>query len=130
MFAVPACSLLSGSRRDPFAVSLTTLRDLCQSRISFAPFRPILEQKSAEPRESCQASQNEHLQKSSDNSREMNTYIKKERGEAYHLVWANRRRRYNSFAFILLCDPRKELPRNQILTKKGGGVWGAAGPRL
>jgi hypothetical protein len=38
------------------------------------------EQKSAKPRESCQASQNEHLQKSSHNSREMNTYIKKGEG--------------------------------------------------
>jgi hypothetical protein len=79
MFAVPAFSLLIATRRDPFAASLTTLRDLCQSRISFACFRPILraesgEQKRAKPRESCQALQNEHLQKSSHNSREMNTY--------------------------------------------------------
>jgi hypothetical protein len=34
---------------------------------------------------------------------------------------SNRRRRYNSFAFTLLCDPYEELPRNQTLTKKGGG---------
>ncbi len=79
MFFVPAISLLSAIRRDPFAVSFTTLRDLCQSRILFACFRPILrakrgEQKSAKPRESCQASQNEHLQKSSYNFREMSTY--------------------------------------------------------
>jgi hypothetical protein len=49
------------------------------SRIPFACFRPVFrqksgEQKSAQPRESCQALQNEHLQKSSHNSREMNTY--------------------------------------------------------
>jgi hypothetical protein len=87
MFFVPAFSLLSAIRRDPFAVSFTTLRHLRQSRIPFAYFRPILraeksEQKSAKPGESCQASQNEHLQKSSHNPREMNTYIKKGEGEA------------------------------------------------
>jgi hypothetical protein len=36
---------------------------------------------------------------------------------------SNRRRRYNSFAFTLLCDAHEELPRNHTLTKKGGG-WG------
>jgi hypothetical protein len=76
---MPAFSLLSGIRRDPFALFFTTLRDLCRSRIPFACFRPILwaesgEQKSAKPHKSCQALQNEHLQKSSHNSREMNTY--------------------------------------------------------
>jgi hypothetical protein len=49
------------------------------SGISFARFRPVFEKKvaskkCAKPHESCQALQNEHLQKSSHNSREMNTY--------------------------------------------------------
>jgi len=34
---------------------------------------------------------------------------------------SNRRRRYNSFAFTLLRDAHEKLPRNQTLTKKGGG---------
>ena len=81
MFAVPASSLLFASRRDPFAVSSTTLGDLCHPEFPLpASGRPFGqksgEQKRAKPRESCQASQNEHLQKSSHNSREMNTYIK------------------------------------------------------
>src|SRR5580700_271582 len=85
MLAVPAFSLLSAIRSDPFAVSFTSLRDLCQSQVLCAYFRPILraeesEQNGAKPRESCQASQNEHLQKSSHNSREMSTYIKKGEG--------------------------------------------------
>lgn len=160
MFFAPCFSLLSAIGRHPFGVSLTTLRNFYQSRIPFACFRPILrveksEQKSAKPRESCQASQKEHLLKSSHNSREMNTYIKVARGataanvipwnelrsvkevigsfaaskksgrwEAYHEARANRLRRYNSFAFKLLCDPHEELPWNQTLTKKEGG-WGA-----
>jgi hypothetical protein len=36
--------------------------------------KKVASKKSAKPRESCQALQNEHLQKSSHNSREMNTY--------------------------------------------------------
>jgi len=81
MFPVPAFPLLSASRRDPFAVSSTTLGDLCHPEFPLLASGRSLgqksgEQKRAKPRESCQASQNEHLQKSSHNSREMNTYIK------------------------------------------------------
>ena len=41
MFVVPAFSLLSAIRSDPFAVSCTTFLDLCQSQVPFAYFRPI-----------------------------------------------------------------------------------------
>jgi hypothetical protein len=79
MFAVPAFSLLS-------AIAVARSLFFCNSpeprpsRIPFACFRPVLgaeksgEQRSAKPHESCQALQNEHLQKSSHNPREMNTY--------------------------------------------------------
>jgi len=76
MFLVPAFSLLSAIGRDPFAVSSR----LCGT--SAGPELPLpasglsFEQKGAKPRESCQASQNEHLQKSSYNFREMSTYKK------------------------------------------------------
>jgi hypothetical protein len=79
MFFVSAFSRLFAIRRDPFAVSFTTLRDLCQSRISLlasglSSSKKVASKKSAKPRESCQALQNQHLQKSSHNSREINTY--------------------------------------------------------
>jgi hypothetical protein len=79
MFAVPASSLPFATRRDPFAVSFTTLRDLCRLEFPLPASGLSFEQKSgrarsAKPRESCQALQNQHLQKSSRNSREMNTY--------------------------------------------------------
>jgi hypothetical protein len=45
-------------------------------------------------------------------------------GGRHHEAWANRRRRYNPFAFTLLRDPHKELPWNQTLTKKVGGGGG------
>ena len=162
-------------RRDPFAVSSTTFQNLCQSRIPFACFRPILRaEKGGQKRASKKCKTQPNLskphkmntcEKSSHNSCVMNTYIKVARGAAAANVFfaanvipmnalrsvkevirrfaastqsrvrgrhtirarSNRRRRYNSFAFILLCDAHKELPRNQTLTKKGGGV-GGAGP--
>jgi hypothetical protein len=80
MFAVPASSLLFATRRDPFAVSSTTLGDLCHPEFPLPASGRSLRAESGEQkgqnRESCQASQNEHLQKSSHNSREINTYIK------------------------------------------------------
>jgi len=77
--AAPAFPLLSAIGRDRFAVSSR----LCGT--SAGPEFPLPasglsfkqkegEQKSAKPRESCQTSQNEHLQKSSYNFREMSTY--------------------------------------------------------
>ena len=145
------------SHRDPFAVSSTTLGDLCHPEFPASGrsfWQKSGEQKRAKPRESCQASQNEHLQKSSHNSREMNTYMKVARGAtaanvffavnvipwnelrgvnkvgaAHHEARSNRRHQCNSFGFTSLCKLSAELPRNDIVNKKGGG-WGAAGPRL
>jgi hypothetical protein len=74
MSLIPVFALLSAIRRDPFAVSFTTLRDLCRPEFPLPASRLSFEQTSAKPHESCQALQNEHLQKSSHNSREMNTY--------------------------------------------------------
>ena len=79
MFFVPAFSLLFAIRRDPFAVSFTTLRDLCRPELPLpasvlSSGRKVASKKVQKPHESCQALQNEHLQKSSHNSREMNTY--------------------------------------------------------
>jgi hypothetical protein len=78
-----------------FAISFLTAR-------SFAIFEQKSgEQKRAKPCESCQALQNEHLQKSSHNSREMNTYkiigLKVEQNE--HLQKSGSRR---TSALILL----------------------------
>jgi hypothetical protein len=86
MFAVPAFPLLSVIRRDPFAVSSTTLWASANPEFplpaSVLSFRQKSGRaKSAKPHESCQVLQNEHLQKSSHNSREMNTYTKRGRGE-------------------------------------------------
>src|SRR5260370_28331476 len=93
------CSLLSAIRSDPFAISFTTPRDLCHPEFPLPASGLSAGQNGANPRESCQASQNEHLQKSSCNSREMNTCINQGRHEA----WSNRRRRCKSRAFTLLC---------------------------
>jgi len=74
MFFVPAFSLLSAIGRDRFAVSSR----LCGT--SAGPELPLpasglsFEQKRRKTTRICQASQNEHLQKSSCNSREMTTY--------------------------------------------------------
>ena len=149
MFAVPASSLLLPATATR---SLSLLRPWGTSAIpnSLASGRSFGqksgEQKRAKPRESCQASQNEHLQKSSHNSREMNTYMKVARrataanvffaanvipwnelrgvnkvGAAYHEARSNRRHQCNSFGFTSLCKPSAELPRNDIVNKKGGG---------
>ena len=50
-------------------------------------------------------------------------------GAAHNEARSNRRHQCNSFGFTSLCKPSAELPRNDIVNKKGGG-WGAAGPRL
>jgi hypothetical protein len=76
MFFVPVFALLSAIGRDPFAVSFTTLRDLCRPEFPLPASGLSFEEKSAKPHESCQALQNEHLQKWSHNSREMNAYEK------------------------------------------------------
>jgi hypothetical protein len=57
MFAVPASSLLFASRRDPFAVSSTTLGDRCHPEFPLPASGPPFgqksgEQKRAKPRES------------------------------------------------------------------------------
>ena len=76
MLFVPAFSLLS-------AIAVTRSLSLRQlSGTSASPEFPLpasglsFEEKSAKPHESCQALQNEHLQKWSHNSREMNAYEK------------------------------------------------------
>jgi hypothetical protein len=71
--------LLSAIRRDRLIVSSQLARTSASRKFPLrAPAYPFErksgEQKSAKPRESCQVLQNEHLQKSSHNSREMNTY--------------------------------------------------------
>ncbi len=76
MFLVPVFALLSTIRRDLFAVSFTTLRDFCRPEFPSPASGLSFEQKTAKPHESCQALQNEDLQKWSHNSREMNTYEK------------------------------------------------------
>jgi len=96
MLIVPSYPRPSVIAATPFAVSFATLRDLCRpefplpaSVLSFG--QKTDEQKSAKPYESCQASQNQHLQKSSHNSRETNTYkiigLKAEQNEHLQKKW-------------------------------------------